>query len=100
MRSHIKSVKRDICALAHLVIPKRTMNSIWRRADVSRDDYVLLIDVSFPVPLICELPAYLDIDLTTNSFISLFTKNNALNFAPVSVQVPKVRFSVSFALEI
>lgn len=45
----------------------------------------------FPVQLICGLPAFLDIDLTTNSFILLFTKNNALNLSTASPEeVPKV----------
>ena len=78
---------------------KEQINQTWRQVDVFRDDYVLLSDVCFPVQLICELPAHLDIDLTTNSFMSLFTKNNALNFAFESAKVPKVRFSVNFALE-
>lgn len=64
------------------------MNYAWRQADVSRDDYVLLSDVfsgATNLRIACSL--------TTNSFILLYTNNNALNYATESAdELPEDSF--------
>lgn len=63
------------------------MNYAWRQADVSRDDYVLLSDV-FSGATNLRIACSLRYRLTTNSFILLYTNNNALNYATESADEP------------